>query len=134
MVQVYLPVVPRLGLTSKERAYAINRELFNLELPRHLQDELNVSTLLVAMIEHPTTGDYALQVSDDLTIKVHRERDLSALVSLFPQLTQEERDALIFYIATNDTVTFANLIPSDATTLTYSEAEAAGWFPTFPPT
>ena len=134
MNQLYAPVVPRLGLTSKERAYAINRELFNLELPRHLQGDQNVSTLLVAMIEHPTPGDYALHVSDDLTIRVHRERDLSALVSLFPQLTQEERDALIFYIATNDIVTFANLIPSDATTLTYTEAEAAGWFPTFPPT
>ena len=44
------------------------------------------------------------------------------------KLTQEERDSMTFYLATNEVVMFQYLMPSDAEILTQEEAEAAGWF------
>ena len=104
MATVYLPVTARLNLTSEQRAKGISR------------------------IQHPTTGQWACVGDTDLTITVHPQRDLHALIALFPQLTQEERDAMTFYLATNEVVMFQYLMPSDAEILTQEQAEAAGWF------
>ena len=126
---IYLPVVPRLGLTSEERGRAINRELFNLTLPRHLQSPGQTSIYALGMIENASNaGQWALVGDHDHVIDIHPERDVTALVSLFPQLSEEERSQLTYYITTSDSVTFGNLLPSDATVLTYEQAEALGWF------
>ena len=53
---------------------------------------------------------------------------MTALVALFPQLSEEERSKLTYYIATNTSVVFGNLLPSDSTQLTQQQAEALGWF------
>ena len=128
MAKVYLPVVPRLGLTSHERGLAISRELFNLTVPRHLQ-EPGASTMLLEVRQNDSDPDqYALVGEDDYEIAVHPERDVTALVSLFPQLSEEERSQLTYYIATSTSVTFGNLLPSDSTQLTQQQAEALGWF------
>jgi len=129
---IYLPVVPRLGLTTEQRAKAISRELFNLTLPKHLQSAGQTSTMLLSCIEHPTTGEWAVVAGTEQQIKVHPQRDVTALVALFPQLTEQERSQLTYHIATNTVVVFGDLIPSDATTLDEAEAKAAGWFPDDP--
>ena len=130
---IYLPVVPRLGLTSEERGQAISRELFNLTLPRHLQSPGQTSIYALGMIENASNaGQWALVGDHDQEIAVHPERDVTALVSLFPQLSEEERSQLTYYIASSDSVTFGNLLPSDATVLTHEQAEALGWFPDDP--
>jgi len=128
MSTVYLPVTPRLNLTSEQRAKGISRELYNLKLPKHLHEPGRTTTMLLATIQHPTTGEWACVGDTTLTIKVHPERDLHALIALFPQLTQEERDSMTFYLATNEVVMFQYLMPSDAEVLTQEQAEAAGWF------
>jgi len=129
MATVYLPVTARLNLTSEQRAKGISTELYNLLLPKVLHEPGRVSTQLLSCIKHPDTGQWACVGDTTLAIAVHPQRDLHALVALFPQLTQEERDSMIYYIATNDVVFFQYLIPPDAETLTQEEAEAAGWFP-----
>ena len=130
---IYLPVVPRLGLTSEERGRAISRELFNLTLPRHLQAPGQTSIYALGMIENASNaGQWALVGDHDEVIRVHPQRDVTALVSLFPQLSEEERSQLTYYIASNDSVQFGNLLPSDATVLTHEQAEALGWFPDDP--
>lgn len=129
MSTIYLPVTARLNLTSEERAKGISRELYNLQLPKKLHEPGRVTTMLLPCIEHPTTGQWACVGETTLAIDVHPQRDLHALVALFPQLTQEERDSMTYYIATNETVYFQYLIPPDAETLTQEEAAAAGWFP-----
>ena len=130
---IYLPVVPRLGLTSRERADAISRELFNLTLPRHLQPQDQVSKYLLGFIENASNaGEWAIVGDHDEIIRVHPQRDVTALVALFPQLSEEERSQLTYYIASNDSVEFGNLLPSDATVLTYEQADALGWFPDDP--
>ena len=128
MATVYLPVQPRLNLTSEQRAQGISEELYNLILPKHLHEPDRITTQLLGLIEHPETGQWACVGDTDLTISVHPERDVTALVALFPQLTTEERSAMTYYIATNSTVYFQYLMPSDAEQLTQEEAEAAGWF------
>jgi len=130
---IYLPVVPRLGLTSEQRGRAISRELFNLTLPRHLQPPGQTSIYALALIENASNaGQWALVGDHEHLIDIHPERDVTALVSLFPQLSEEERSQLTYYIASRDSVTFGNLLPSDATVLTYEQAEALGWFPDDP--
>ena len=128
MATVYLPVTERLNLTSEQRSKAISRELYNLKLPKHLHEPGRTTTMLLATIQHPTTGQWACVGDTDLSINVHPQRDLHALIALFPQLTQEERDAMTFYLATNEVVMFQYLMPSDAEILTQEQAEAAGWF------
>jgi len=128
MATVYLPVTTRLKLTSEQRAKGISRELYNLKFPKHLHEPGRVSTMLLACIEHPSTGEWACVGDTELSIAVHPQRDVTALVSLFPQLTHEERSAMTYYIATSDVVLFSYLMPSDSEILTQEEAEAAGWF------
>ena len=128
MSTVYLPVTARLNLTSEQRALGISQELYNLKVPKHLHEPGRVTTQLLGLIQHPDTGQWACVGDTDLAIAVHPERDLNALVALFPQLTTEERSAMTYYIATSDVVLFQYLMPSDAEILTQAEAEAAGWF------
>jgi hypothetical protein len=128
MATVYLPVTERINLTSEERAKGISRELYNLKLPKHLHEPGRTTTMLLATIQHPTTGEWACVGDTDLSIVVHPQRDVTALVSLFPQLTTEERSAMTYYIATAPVVLFQYLMPSDSEILTQEEAEAAGWF------
>ena len=128
MSTVYLPVTARLNLTSEQRARGISEELYNLKLPKRLHEPGRTTTQLLSLIEHPTTGQWACVGDTTLAIAVHPERDVTALVSLFPQLTTEERAAMTYYIATNAVVYFQFLMPSDAEILTQEQAEAAGWF------
>jgi hypothetical protein len=128
MSTVYLPVTPRLNLTSEQRARGISQELYNLKVPKHLHEPGRVTTELLGLIEHPTTGQWACVGDTTLAIAVHPQRDVTALVSLFPQLSADERSAMTYYIATNEVVYFQYLMPSDAEQLTEEEAEADGWF------
>ena len=128
MATVYLPVTPRLNLTSQQRAQGISQELYNLKLPKALHGENHVTTQLLGLIQHPETEQWACVGNTELAIKVHPQRDITALVSLFPQLTTEERASMTYYIATNETVLFQYLMPSDAEILTEQEAQQQGWF------
>ena len=124
---VYLPVQPRINLTSHQRAVGISVELYNLKQPKHLQEPGQVTTQLLPVVQHPTTGQSACIADDGLTIEVHPERDVTALVSLFPQLSTDERATMTYYISTSPVVVFSYLMPSDSEVLTEAEAEAAGW-------
>jgi len=128
MATVYLPVTARLNLSSEQRAKGISRELYNLKLPKHLHEPGRTTTMLLATIQHPDTGQWACVGDTDLSIVVHPQRDLNALVALFPQLTTDERSAMTYYIATSEVVLFQYLMPSDSEVLTQEQAEAAGWF------
>ena len=128
MATVYLPVQPRLNSTSEQRADGISTELYNLKLPKVLQPPGHVTTKLLATIQHPTPGQWGVVGDYTLTIPVHPQRDVTALVALFPQLEVDERAAMTYYIATNDVVAFQYLMPAASEVLTQEEAEAAGWF------
>ena len=128
MATVFLPVTARINLTSEQRAKGISRELYNLKLPKHLHEPGRTTTMLLATIQHPDTGQWACVGDTELAINVHPERDLNALVALFPQLTTDERSAMTYYIATSDVVLFQYLMPTDSEVLTQEQAQEAGWF------
>lgn len=133
MSKVYLPVQPRIGLGSFERAKGISVELYNLKQPKHLQDPMQVTTQMLPVVQHPISLQWACIADTDLQIVVHPERDVTALVALFPQLSTDERAQMTYYISTSPVVIFSYLMPSDAEILTEAEAEAAGWINTLEP-
>ena len=129
MSTIYMPVIGRAGLDSAQRAAGISTELYNLILPKRMQEPGRTTTMLLGIIVHPVTGQSAIVGDTTLAIEVNPQRDMTALISLFPELEVDERAALTYYVATNDVVYFQYLIPPDADILTQEEAEAAGWFP-----
>jgi hypothetical protein len=132
--QNYIKILPQAGLTSEQRAIAISRELFRIQRPI---DQQNDATLyLFGWIKHPTkdpnyidTVNAALQIDTNHIIYVHPDNDLTNLIALFPELSQQERDGLAAFIESQEMFLFKYIIPSDVTVFTYEQMKDAGWFP-----
>jgi hypothetical protein len=129
MATVYLPVEPQLGMTSAERADAIDAEVWCLLRPAALQLPQDTK-YLYPRITHPTTGEVAIVGDTTEDIYIHPDVDLTDLLALLPEVPQAEKDGLVMFIDANrgGTVPFGQLIPSTSTQLTQEEAEALGWF------
>jgi len=129
----YIKVKPDSTRTSYERALEISKELFNISRPLPIKDEHDATQYLFGWIEHPSPIDNittALCIDDiNQIIPVHPDKDLTALIALFEDLTQQERDALAGYISSQQSFPFANIIPSDTQVFTHEEMDADGWFP-----
>jgi len=135
MATVYLSVEPQLGMTSEERAEAINAEVWSLRRPDSVKSANDVTRFYYPMATHPTTGQVAIIANTEEQIKVHDSVDLTALIALLPEVPQAEKDQLVAYINANrnGTVPFSALIPSSSDQLTEAEADAAGWIENIEP-
>lgn len=130
----YIKVLPQAGLTSEERAIAITRELFRIQRPI---DQQNDATLyLFGWVKHPTQDpnyvevvDAALQVDVNQVIYVHPDNDLTNLISLFPELSQAEMDALVTYIENSASFEFRYIVPSGVTIYDEQQMKNDGWLP-----
>jgi len=132
MATVYLPVEATIpGMTSAERAEAIDREVWRLRRPLSVQSPNDITQFYYPRITHPTTGQVAIVGQTDEEVKIHPDVDLTNLLELLPEVPQAEKDGLVAYIDANrgGTVPFGQLIPSTSTQLTQEEAEALGWLP-----
>jgi hypothetical protein len=131
MATVYLPVEPVTGMTSAERAEAINAEVWSLVRPDSVKSGSDVTRFYYGTITHPTTDQVAIIGETTEQIPVHNDVDLTNLIALMPEVPQAEKDQLVAYIDANrgGTVPFAALIPSSSEQLTEAEADAAGWIP-----
>ena len=135
MSTVYLPVQETIpGMTSAERAEAIDREVWRLRRPLSVQSPNDVTQFYYPRITHPTTGQVAIVGDTTENVKIHPDVDLTELLALLPEVPQAEKDGLVAFIDANrgGTVPFGQLIPSTSEQLTQVEAEAAGWFPDDP--
>ncbi len=134
MATVYLPVEPQLGMTSAERAEAIDAEVWALRRPDSLRSPQDITRYYYPRITHPTTGQVAIVGDTTEEIRIHPDVDLTELLLLLPEVPQAEKDGLVMFIDANrgGTVPFGQLIPSTSTQLTQVEAEAEGWFPDDP--
>ena len=135
MATVYLPVEETIeGMTSAERAEAIDREVWRLRRPLSVQSPNDITQFYYPRITHPETGQVAIVGQTDEEVRIHPDVDLTDLLALLPEVPQEEKDGLVMFIDANrgGTVPFGQLIPSTSTQLTQVEAEAAGWFPVEP--
>jgi len=134
MATVYLPVEATIpGMTSEERATAINAEVWCLLRPAVLQLP-QYTKLKYGQQTHPTTGQVAIVGDTTEEIYIHPDVDLTNLLALLPEVPQAEKDGLVLYIDANrgGYVPFGQLIPSTSEQLTQVEAEALGWFPPSP--
>ena len=126
----YIIVEPIEGYTSQERAETISQELFNVGRPLDVRHPNDVSTSVFGTVQHPDTGVHALSVDLEYEIYVHPENNLTQLLLLFPEVTEEEKTQLAAYIKSNVTnrFPFGNIIPSTATARDWDEMNALGWF------
>lgn len=129
MATVYLPVEPTIpGMTSTERAYAINAEVWRLRRPDIFIGP-NDTQYYYDQITHPTTGQEAIVGDTTEMIRIHPDVDLTELLLLLPEVPQAEKDGLVMFIDANrgGSVPFGQLIPSTSTQFTEEEARALGW-------
>jgi hypothetical protein len=130
----YLIVLPEAGLDSGQRADAISEELYALGRPPQVRQPDDVTRYVFGRIKHPDRDEYALQVILDYGIYVHPDNDIDGLIALFPEVPEQEKEALSAYIESqvNRRFPFGNIIPSTATVRDGQYMEDNGWFPDAP--
>ena len=125
----YIIVLPELTLSSEQRAKSITRELYNITAPLAIQAPYQKDGTVFGVIEHPDGVQFALQVDTDYIIPVHPQATLEKLVSLFPELTADERFALQSYVLNAQEFPFGHIIPSTTTVRDQQYMTDNGWFP-----
>jgi hypothetical protein len=124
----YIIVLPEGTLTSEKRAKSITRELYNITTPLAVQEPYQKDGTVFGVIVHPDGIQHALQVDTDYVIPVHEQATLEKLVSLFPELTADERFNLASYALNTDAFPFAAIIPSTTTVRDHDYMVQNGWF------
>ena len=124
----YIIVLPEGTLTSEKRAKSITRELYNITTPLAVQEPYQKDGTVFGVIEHPDGVQFALQVDTEYVIPVHEQATLEKLVSLFPELTADERFNLASYALNTDAFPFAAIIPSTTTVRDQQYMIDNGWF------
>ena len=132
MTYLMLPVEPIEGMTSEERAVALDTEIWRLIRPADIQFPGEVTQTLWGHVYNETEAGFWVVAEEQIYISP--EVDLTNLLALLPEVPQVEKDALVAYIDANrgGYVPFSNLIPSTSTQLTEAEAVALGWPPVTP--
>ena len=125
----YIIVLPAGVLTSKTRAEAITRELYNITVPLAIQQEYQKDGKVFGVVVHPDGVQHALQVDPAYIIPVHPQANLEKLVAMFPDLTDTERVTLQGYIHTSDAFPFGAIVPSTTTLRDHEYMVENGWFP-----
>jgi hypothetical protein len=128
----YIIVLPEGFLTSEVRAKSITRELYNITVPVAIQEEYQKDATVFGVITHPDGIQHALQVDLDYIIPVSPQATIEKLVSLFPELNEQERFNLASYVLNNHEFPFGNIVPSTTTVRDYDYMVENGWFPEEP--
>jgi len=124
----YIIVLPEGTLTSEKRAKSITRELYNITTPLAVQEPYQKDGTVFGVIVHPDGVQHALQVDTEYVIPVHEQATLEKLVSLFPELTADERFNLASYALNTDAFPFSAIIPSTTTVRDQDYMVQNGWF------
>ena len=128
----YIIVLPEGFLTSEVRAKSITRELYNITVPVAIQEDYQKDATVFGVIVHPDGIQHALQVDTDYVIPVSPQATIEKLVSLFPELNEQERFNLSSYVLNNHEFPFGNIVPSTTTIRDYDYMVENGWFPPDP--
>ena len=111
----YIIVLPEGTLTSEKRANSITRELYNITTPLAVQEPYQKDGNVFGVLVHPDGVQHALQVDTEYSIPVHPQATLEKLVSLFPELTEQERFNLQSYVLNSNSFPFGHIVPSTTT-------------------
>jgi len=128
----YIIVLSEGFLTSEVRAKSITRELYNITVPLVIQEDYQKDATVFGVIVHPDGIQHALQVDTNYTIPVSPQATIEKLVSLFPELNEQERFNLSSYVLNNQEFPFGNIVPSTTTIRDYDYMVENGWFPEEP--
>ena len=131
MATVYLPVEPMEGYTSNEHAIAIDEQCWNLYRPASIQSPNDITRQLFPISIRPSDEMAAIVGETTEQVYISPEVDLTVLLSILPNVSEEEKALLSAYIEANkgNYVPFENLIPPSSIQLTEAEAIAEGWQP-----
>ena len=124
----YIIVLPEGTLTSEKRAKSITRELYNITTPLAVQQPYQMDGTVFGVIVHPDGVQHALQVNTAYTIPVHPQATLEKLVSLFPELNEQERFDLASYVLNANSFPFGHIVPSTTTIRDQQYMIDNGWF------
>ncbi len=132
MTYLMLPVEPIEGMTSEERAVALDTETWRLMRPETIQFPGEVTQRFWGHVYNQAEAGFWVVAEEQIYISP--EVDLTNLLALLPEVPQVEKDLLVGYIEVNKGgyVPFENLVPSTSVQLTEAEAVAAGWPPVSP--
>ena len=125
----YIIVLPEGTLTSEKRANSITRELYNITTPLAVQEPYQKDGNVFGVLVHPDGVQHALQVDTEYSIPVHPQATLEKLVSLFPELTEQERFNLQSYVLNSNSFPFGHIVPSTTTIRDQQYMIENGWFP-----
>mgnify|MGYP000032362259 FL=1 len=125
----YIIVLPEGTLTSEKRAKSITRELYNITTPLAIQEPYQKDGTVFGVIVHPDGVQHALQVDTAYTIPVHPQATIEKLVSLFPELNEQERFNLASYVLNANSFPFGHIVPSTTTIRDQQYMIDNGWFP-----
>ena len=129
MSTVYLPVEPMEGYTSNEHAIAIDEQCWNLYRPASIQSPNDITRQLFPISIRESDEMAAIVGETTEQVYISPEVDLTVLLSILPNVTDEEKALLSAYVEANKGgyVPFENLIPPSSVQLTEAEAIAEGW-------
>ena len=129
MSVVYLPVEPMEGSTSNEHAIAIDEQCWNLYRPASIQSPNDITRQLFPISIRPSDDMAAIVGETTEQVYISPEVDLTVLLSILPNVSDEEKELLSLYVEANKGgyVPFENLIPPSSVQLTEAEAIAEGW-------
>ena len=129
MSVVYLPVEPMEGSTSNEHAIAIDEQCWNLYRPASIQSPNDITRQLFPISIRPSDDMAAIVGETTEQVYISPEVDLTELLAILPNVTDEEKALLTAYVEANKGgyVSFENLIPPSSVQLTEAEAIAEGW-------
>jgi hypothetical protein len=116
----YIIIKPIDGYDSKQLCEAMNKELWHISVPATVKQEDDVTSKLFGEVEL-TSGEYSLHIDEDYEIVVNDSLNVDALVALFPELTEVEKNGLVAYIESSDSFLFKNIIPQGTNLYTYQE-------------
>lgn len=125
----YILIEPEGQLNSVQRARIISRELYNIGRPVFLQHEYEKDYNYFAVITHPDDDTRAAMIVETQNvIPVHDSCTLERLVSMFPELSADERFALSSTIHQVDAIQFGLILPDSVTVRDEAYMVANGWW------
>lgn len=129
MATVYLPVEPMEGSTSNEHAIAIDEQCWNLYRPASIQSPNDITRQLFPISIRESDDMAAIVGETTEQVYISPEVDLTELLAILPNVSDEEKELLSLYVEANKGgyVPFENLIPPSSVQLTEAEAIAEGW-------
>ena len=126
----WILIEPEGQLNSLQRAKIISRELYNIMRPVFLQRKDEADCNMFAIEIHPDDATRAaLRIKRDEVITAHSSCNLERLVSMFPELTPDERYTLSSTIHQLDAILFEHIVPASVTIRDFTYMFDNGWFP-----